>query len=175
MNTDIRLSTGFWLHPKTRKTVKRLGLEGVRSLQILWLWAAQNLPDGNLSGMDWEDIELASDWQGEERAFFDHCLGVWIDENPEGYVLHDWQEHNAWAADADDRSDKARFSRLATVNRKAYDALKAKGINAVSREDYARLTTVQRSSDDRQPDVDDSSAGRRRLVDAPPPPYPALK
>lgn len=70
MNCDIRLSTEFWQHPKTRKLAKRLGLEGVRSLQILWLWAARNRPDGNLGGMDWEDIELAADWQGEERAFF---------------------------------------------------------------------------------------------------------
>ncbi|WP_206214348.1 hypothetical protein [Desulfovibrio sp. ZJ369] len=37
--------------------------------------------------MDWEDIELAADWQGDERAFFDHCLGVWIDEVEGGYVL----------------------------------------------------------------------------------------
>ena len=59
MNTDIRLSIGFWQHPKTRKTAKRLGLEGVRSLQILWLWAAINRPDGILSGMDWEDRECS--------------------------------------------------------------------------------------------------------------------
>lgn len=79
MNTDIRLSIGFWQHPKTRKLTKRLGLDGVRSLQVLWLWAAQERPDGNLLGMDWEEIELAADWQGDERAFFEHCLGVWID------------------------------------------------------------------------------------------------
>lgn len=108
MNTDIRLSTGFWSHPKTRKLVKRLGLEGVRSLQILWLWAAQEKPDGNLAGIDWEDIELAADWQGEERAFFDHCLGVWIDEVEGGYVLHDWAEHNPWQAEAASRSAQAR-------------------------------------------------------------------
>lgn len=175
MNADIRLSIGFWQHPKTRKTVKRLGLEGVRSLQILWLWAAQNRPDGNLSGMDWEDIELAADWSGEDRAFFDFCLGVWLDEASDGYSLHDWQEHNAWAADADDRSDKARFSRLATVNRKAYEALKAQGSNAVSREEYERLTTVQRPSDGRQTDVDDSTTSRQRNANVPPTPSPALK
>lgn len=166
MNTDIRLSVGFWQHPKTRKTAKRLGLEGVRSLQILWLWAALNRPDGNLSGMDWEDIELASDWQGEERAFFDFCLGVWIDESPQGYVLHDWKDHNSWASEADERSDKARFSRLATVNREAYEQLKAEGINAVSKEEYDRLTTVQRPSDDRRTNV-------VRIVNAPPTPAPA--
>ena len=166
MNTDIRLSVGFWQHPKTRKTAKRLGLEGVRSLQILWLWAAINRPDGNLSGMDWEDIELAADWQGEEQSFFDFCMGIWIDDAPQGYVLHDWKDHNSWASEADERSDKARFSRLATVNREAYDQMKAAGINAVSKDDYDRLTTVQRPSDDRQ-----TNAGR--IVNAPPTPAPS--
>lgn len=108
MNSDIRLSVGFWQHPKTKKTARRLGLEGVRSLQILWLWSAQYRPDGNLSGMDWEDIELAADWQGEERKFFDTCLGMWIDETSDGYVLHDWQEHNPWQSEALVRSEKAR-------------------------------------------------------------------
>lgn len=42
MNSDIRLSVGFWQHPKTRKLVKRLGLEGVRSkgarMPTEWRW-----------------------------------------------------------------------------------------------------------------------------------------
>lgn len=108
MNTDIRLSVGFWHHPKTKKTVKRLGLEGIRSLQILWLWAAMNRPDGVLTGMDWEDIELAADWHGEEKVFFECCLGLWIDEDERGYTLHDWSDHNPWQAKADERSESAR-------------------------------------------------------------------
>lgn len=181
MNSDIRLSTEFWQHPKTRKLAKRLGLEGVRSIQILWLWAARNKPDGNLSGMDWEDIELAADWQGEEHAFFDHCLGVWIDEAGGRYALHDWAEHNPWQADADDRSDKARFSRLATVNRPAYDRLKAAGVNAISKDDYERLMTVKRPLDESPTTVDDRSTtvsnDRQTTVDESPTtaPAPALK
>jgi len=108
MNTDIRLSVGFWQHPKTKKTVKRLGLEGIRALQILWLWAAQNRPDGNLYGMDEEEIELAADWQGDDGLFFKTCTGMWIDQSPEGYALHDWGEHNPWQAEAEARSEKAR-------------------------------------------------------------------
>ncbi len=108
MNTDVRLYTGFWQHPKTKKMVKRLGLEAARSLQILWLFTAQNKSDGLLSGMDWEDIELAADWQGEEHAFFDYCLGVWIDETNQGYAIHDWEEHNPWQAEAAARSEQAR-------------------------------------------------------------------
>ena len=166
MNSDIRLAVGFWQHPKTRKLAKRLGLEGVRSLQILWLWASQNKPDGDLSGMDWEDIELAADWTGEERAFFDYCLGVWIDETESGYVLHDWKEHNPWASEAGDRSDKARFSRLATVNRAEFERLKEAGVNAISKEEYERLTDVQRHADE-------TSTNRQRNANVPPTPAPA--
>lgn len=108
MNSDIRLSVGFWSHPKTKKLIKRLGLEGVRSLQILWLWAAQNKADGLLTSMDWEDIELAADWQGQERKFFEQCINVWIDEIDGVYILHDWEEHNPWQAEAAARSEQAR-------------------------------------------------------------------
>ena len=127
MNTDVRLYTGFWQHPKTKKMVKRLGLEAARSLQILWLFTAQNKSDGLLSGMDWEDIELAADWQGEEHAFFDYCLGVWIDETNQGYAIHDWEEHNPWQAEAANRQGKtqrrdgkngAQSNRMQTAMRK---------------------------------------------------------
>lgn len=108
MNTDIRLSVGFWQHPKTKKMIKRLGLEGIRSLQVLWLWAAQNRPDGNLSGMDDEDIELAADWQGEDGKFLSVCREMWFDTTESGLILHNWEEHNPWQTGAQARSDKAR-------------------------------------------------------------------
>lgn len=111
----------------------------MRSLQILWLWAAVNRPDGILSGMDWEDIELAADWMGEERAFFDHILGMWLDETPGGYVLHDWQEHNSWAAEAEVRGKQSRLAKLAQVNREAYDECVRRGITELTAEEYKRL------------------------------------
>lgn len=136
MNTDIRLSCGFWSHPKTKRLVKRLGLEGVRSLQILWAWAAQERPNGCLSGMDAEEIELAADWNGEDGKFFGECLGRWIDETDDSYCLHDWQEHNAWAAEADARGDAARLSRLARVNKDAASGLKADGRTGITKDEY---------------------------------------
>lgn len=136
MNSDIRLSVGFWQHPKTKKTARRLGLEGIRSLQILWAWAAVNRPDGNLSGMDWEDIELAADWQGEEQKFFDTCLGMWIDETSDGYALHDWQEHNPWASEADTRSDAARLSRFARKFPEIAKSMRDDGVKGLTQEEY---------------------------------------
>ena len=61
MNSDIRLSVGFFDHPKIIKLERQLGLEGVTALLRLWLWAAQNRPSGILSGMDGEDIESPPD------------------------------------------------------------------------------------------------------------------
>lgn len=66
MNIDIRLSVGFFDHPKIIKLERQLGLEGVTALLRLWLWAAQNRPSGMLSGMDGEDIEIAARWKGDK-------------------------------------------------------------------------------------------------------------
>lgn len=109
MNTDIRLSVGFWGHPKTIKLTRKLGLEGVRSLQVLWLWTTANKPDGHLTDMDADDIEIAADWRGEVGAFIAACVGPWIDKNEDGsFSIHDWEEHNHWQAQANARSEKAR-------------------------------------------------------------------
>jgi hypothetical protein len=101
MNSDIRLSVAFWDHPKTVKLERRLGLPGVKSLQILWLWAAQNRPNGDL-GVDEEDIEIAARWTGENGKFLSCLVDLrWIDRDEDGYSIHDWEEHNSWASKAD--------------------------------------------------------------------------
>lgn len=158
MNSDFRISVGFWQHPKTKKTVRRIGLEGVRSLQILWAWAAVNRSDGNLSGMDWEDIELAADWQGEERKFFESCLGVWIDETEEGCSLHDWQDHNPWVAEADVRSDAARLSRFSRKHPELAKIMREDGIKGLTQEEYRTYdegtSYVRRTNDEGTTDND---------------------
>ena len=139
MNSDIRLSLGFYRNPKTKKLIKRLGLEGIVALQLLWIWCAENRPDGDLSGMDDEDIELAADWNGEESALVETLADLrWIDKTETGYVLHGWAERNPWAAEADNRSDKARLSKLAQVNPDAYHEFIDAGRTGISKEEYQR-------------------------------------
>lgn len=140
MNSDFRISVDFWYHPKTKKLIRRLGLEGVRSLQILWAWTAANRPSGSLTGMDDEDIELASDWNGEIGSFVKALKELhWLDQNQEGFVIHDWQTNNPWAADADFRADKARLARLRQVNLAAYEKCVAEGKTSVTTEEYEAL------------------------------------
>lgn len=142
MNTDIRLSVGFWRHPKTVKLQRRLGLEAVRSLQILWLWAAENRPSGDLSGMDDEDLAIAADWLGETEKLVGALSSIgFLDGECEGYSLHGWQENNAWASGEPTRADKGRFARLKGIEalKETAQALEAAGVTRISKADYAAL------------------------------------
>lgn len=69
MSTDARLSTGLPAHHKTKKLIRRVGEGGAWALVCLILWARANRPDGDLSGMSAEDIELAAGWGGQPGAF----------------------------------------------------------------------------------------------------------
>ena len=110
---DARISVGLPAHPKTKKLVRRAGEAGAWRLVCLFLWVAQSRPDGDLSGMTGEDIELAADWQGEEGAFIKALIEVgFVDGNEGEYSIHDWDEHNPWAAGADARSEKAKWLAL---------------------------------------------------------------
>jgi hypothetical protein len=142
MNRDIRLSVGFFDHPKIIKLERQLGHEGVIALMRLWLWAAQNRPSGLLSGMDDEDIAIAARWNGDATAFKDFitCLKL-LDTVGDVYQIHDWQEHNTWQSDAENRSNASRLSRMAKTHPEIYKILEDAGIKGISREVYGVITT----------------------------------
>lgn len=107
---DARISVGLPSHPKTKKLIKRCGPAGAWRLVCLFLWAAANKPDGDLTGMTIEDIELAADWDGDDGRFVAVMIEVgFLDEVGGGYQIHDWNIHNPWAAGAEARSEKARW------------------------------------------------------------------
>jgi len=137
------------------KLERRLGLEGVKSLQILWMWVAENRPSGDLRGSDEtltnfndrsttvkrkfneEDIEIAARWNGDENRFIDTLVDLgWVDKTDTGYVIHGWAEHNQWASCATSRGDRARFSRLAKVNPQLYKKMKDQGFDSISSKEY---------------------------------------
>lgn len=101
MNTDFRVAVDFFDHFKTIKLERQLGPEGVIALMRLWAWSAKNRPDGVLSGMDADDIEIAARWNGVQRAFNDVITSLRFLDCVDGtYRLHDWKDHNEWQAEA---------------------------------------------------------------------------
>lgn len=152
MNTDFRVHVDFFDHFKTIKLERQLGPEGVIALMRLWAWSAKNRPDGVLSGMDADDIEIAARWNGVQRAFNDVITSLRFLDCVDGkYRLHDWKDHNEWQAEAQNRSDTSRLTRMAKTYPDVYKVLEQAGIKGLSREAYDvitksndRLTTVER-------------------------------
>lgn len=86
-------------HPKIYALVDRMKLrrnsEAVGIVVSLWLWAAKNAPDGDLSGFPERAI---ADAVGYSSSYADKLCQLlvetrWLDETENGYALHDWVEY----------------------------------------------------------------------------------
>lgn len=118
MNTDIRIKTTFLTHHKTIRLRRKLGPEGVLSLIALWLYVAQYRPDGDISDLAPEDVAAVSMWEKDPYHFFGTLIEVgFVDEclNSDGSVarkIHDWGDHNAFAARGRERAINAKINAL---------------------------------------------------------------
>jgi hypothetical protein len=148
VNKDIRVDLGFFEHRKTRKLISRFGLEAAWGLLRLWAFAARSRPDGRLTGMTVIDVAMEMHYESglhEDLLCFmcsDECR--WLEQDGQTLILHGWAEHNPWAAGSQDRSDASRFSRMAKTHPQIFKNLQAKGVKAVSTEEYQSLTKPQR-------------------------------
>lgn len=99
MNKDIRVALGFFDHRKTKKLVKKYGLEAAWGLLRLWAFAAELRPDGNLTGLSNADIALIMRMYDKADATelvdymkSDDCR--WLDATERfGVSLHGWKEY----------------------------------------------------------------------------------
>ena len=87
-------------HPKIYALVDRLNLrrnyEAVGIVVSLWLWAAKNAPDGDLSGFPDRAIGGAIGYPANLTKKLLAALvdSGWLDQSEAGgYRLHDWEEH----------------------------------------------------------------------------------
>ena len=140
MNTDFRIAVGMTTHPKTIKLMRRCGDRAFFCLVNLWSWAALHKPDGNFAGMDGEDVEIISGWEGEEGVFAEQLCAVgFMDCDNGNFSLHDWLEHNPWAAGSDERSDAGRMNKLKGIMPDKWAELAGKGITGISKSDYEAI------------------------------------
>lgn len=113
MPSDARIATGLPAHPKTKKLIRRLGPGAAWHLVCLFLWAVSNRSDGDLSGMTDEDIEIAVDWAGEPGAFVAALVEVrFLDGEEVARSIHDWADHNPYAASSEDRAQSSAWAAL---------------------------------------------------------------
>ena len=110
MNTDIRIDVGFLDHWKTETLIAECGVDSVLSLIRIWIFAAQNKPNGQLDGIKTTMIERVAKWRGEGGKLIT-CLSDlrFLEQDENGvWCLHDWEEHNPYAAHAPGRRERAK-------------------------------------------------------------------
>lgn len=109
MNNDFRVTCDSFDHPKLVKLQRICGEGGVLCLFRLWAFTAKYHPRGDFGTMTDEDIEIAAKWNGDPGVFFSALIKFrLLDETLGSYSIHDWEEHNAFAFHAPERSEKAK-------------------------------------------------------------------
>ena len=97
-------------HPKTFALAEALGIRrfaAVGLLEMLFHFAAQYAPEGDIGRYSDKRIAAAVDWQASPARLIEALAATgWIDTHPGvGWVVHGWSEHA-------DRSVLQRLSRL---------------------------------------------------------------
>ena len=141
MANDIRIKLDFLKHYKIGLLKKLAGENSPLNLLHLYLYTGANKPDGKLN-MSLFEIEMAAEWSGEEGVFANALLKCrLLDEVEGGYEVHDWFDHNTYAATGDKRSDESRLNRLKGVNEDLYNYWTGLGHTSITKEQYKELTS----------------------------------
>ena len=105
---DFRVDSAIFSHIKTKRLMRALGADGVMALFRLWAYAAGCKHGAEKVYTD-EDVKLAVDWAGDPGSLVAVLTDLgWLDAVEDGYLIHDWEEHNQYAATAAERSSQSR-------------------------------------------------------------------
>lgn len=106
---DIRLHVTFFQSPKTRRLMQQLGPIAVVCLIRLWIWTAMNRQSGTLSGIAESEIEVISEWTGDNGAFVGALIEIgFLVRRKDVFRIKSWSKYQPWIVKAPQRSAKAR-------------------------------------------------------------------
>lgn len=124
----IRVEDTLPAHRKVKKLARLLKTSqpaAVGHIVSLWLWCAVNASDGDLSGMDEEDIAEAAGWTKKAGAFVEAVRAAgFLDED---WHLHDWEDYAGKMIEAQQKNRKASRERQARY-RERQRAKKSDGV-----------------------------------------------
>ena len=90
--------------------MRRCGDIAIYHLLSLWSFTAQNKPDGNLKGLDKEDIEIACNAEPDTTNLYQTLIELgFLEQDKKGNLfVHDWDDHNGYACHAKERSERGK-------------------------------------------------------------------
>jgi len=93
----IESHQGLAVHPKTGKLARALKVTRVTAighLHLLWYFALDFAPDGNLTPIDPEEIAEGARWDGDANDFLDALIvSEFIDRDGDSITLHEWTSY----------------------------------------------------------------------------------
>lgn len=109
--------------------------QAVGHMVMLWLWAVDNAPDGDLSGIDPDDIAEAAEWPKDGKAFVDAMIRAgFLDEDMR---LHDWGDFSGMLME---KREAKRASDRERQQRRRDRLKKEAEISGESRDSHAHVT-----------------------------------
>ncbi len=84
-------------HPKFLRLEKRVGAGALKALLRLWGHCAANKRGERWAQADPEYLECVARWEGDTGQLYTALVDIgWVEETPEGLVIHDWEENNSF-------------------------------------------------------------------------------
>ncbi len=124
-------------HRKIKKLKRLLKIktpQAVGHLAMLWLWAVDNAPDGDLSQVDAEDIAEACEWPKDAEDFVAALKEAGLIDDDRR--LHDWDEYAGRLVDQ--RENKKKKDRDRQRRYRAKKAEAAHADKSVTHDDVTR-------------------------------------
>lgn len=108
-NLYIRVKTSFYTHRKTIKLKLAIGDSAYWIPPRIWAYAAENQPDGDLSGYSSEELALLIGCSSNAQAMLGALKDAgFIDDD--GFI-HDWDDHNSYHKSFSERAKVAAKAR----------------------------------------------------------------
>jgi hypothetical protein len=155
----IRLYVSFFTHRKTMRLRRELGT--IEPVLRLWVWAAENAPDGDLSGISDEDLEDAMGWRGEPGKAIGCIRGCGF---LDGSLLHGWEERTGAGIESLTRARKLSADRQQRYRERHGNALPNEVETRLSRALHDDRRGEERRVEERKEEDQEKDGGQEQLA-----------
>jgi hypothetical protein len=109
----LNLDLNYFEHPKTKRLIGLLGPGAEVYPLRLWVYCGKyHHKDGDLSSYTEGEIESVSGWTGHPGRMLQAMLTVgFLEQTPDGLIVHDWQDHAGHFAAYHERAKMAAKQR----------------------------------------------------------------
>lgn len=146
MTPWIQIYSNLPEHPKIYQladTLETGNCEAVGVVVSLWLWAAKNAPDGDLSRFPVRALGDAVGWRGDTKRLYQSLVACgFLDEDGENTRLHDWEEYAVRLMEINERKKKQEYERTKRYRERKREW--EKSVNATEKEDNTQSLTKNR-------------------------------